>query len=124
MKIATGYSSEHIIPKSTTMTMGILLGVPCVNTKKGFSLAKAMKDKGPVWDAIVGENKLHPTKIEEDGNWWFADLILNRPLTSVLSMNKSKECDFLVFSKHKNFSGIEVNCQDNELCFSLLCQAT
>jgi hypothetical protein len=61
MKIAIGYSSDHIIPKSMTMTMGILLGFPCVNTKKGFSLTKGMKDKGLVWDEIVGENKLHPS---------------------------------------------------------------
>jgi len=54
MKISIGYSIEHIIPKSTTMMMGILLGVPFVNTKKGFRLAKAMKYKGLVWDAIVG----------------------------------------------------------------------
>ena len=80
-----------------------------------------MKDKGPIWDAIVGENKLHPTKIEEDGNWWFAHLIINRPLPSVLSMNKSKECDFIVFSKHKKLFGIEVNCQDNELVSPNLC---
>eukprot|EP00253_Pinus_taeda_P031333 PITA_31333 len=64
---------------------------------EGFNLAEAMKDKGPVWDAIVRENKLRPTKIEEVGNWWFADLMLNRPLASVLSMNKSKEYGFFGF---------------------------
>jgi len=64
---------------------------------EGFSLVEAMKDKGPVWDAIVGENKLHPTKIEEVGNWWFADLILNPPWGAVLSMNKSKEYGFFGF---------------------------
>jgi len=64
---------------------------------EGFSLAEAMKDKGPVWDALVRENKLHPTKIEEVGNWWFADFTLNLPQEMVNSMNKSKEYGFFGF---------------------------
>eukprot|EP00253_Pinus_taeda_P026906 PITA_26906 len=64
---------------------------------EGFSLAEAMKDKGPVWDAIVRENKLHPTKFEEMGNWWLADSILNLPLELVHSMNKNKEYGFFGF---------------------------
>jgi len=64
---------------------------------EGFSLAEAMKDKGPVWDAIVQENKLHPTKIKDVGTWWFADLILNVPWGFAHSMNKSKEYGFFGF---------------------------
>jgi hypothetical protein len=72
---------------------------------EGFSLAEAMKDKGPVWDAIVGENKLHPTKIEEVGNWWFADLVLNPPMGVVFSMNKSKEYGFFGFRNTETSMG-------------------
>jgi len=64
---------------------------------EGFSLAETMKDKGLVWDAIVRENKLHPTKIEEVGIWWFADLTLNLPQETIHSMNKSKEYGFFGF---------------------------
>ncbi|GLJ25473.1 hypothetical protein SUGI_0487670 [Cryptomeria japonica] len=64
---------------------------------EGFSLAKAMKDKGPVWDAIVKENNLLPTKVEEVGNWWFADHVLNAPFECANSMNKSKEHGFFGF---------------------------
>lgn len=68
---------------------------------EGFSLVEAMKDKNLVWDAIVNENKLRPTKIKEVGNWWFADLILNPPWGAVLSMNKSKDMVSLGFETHK-----------------------
>eukprot|EP01018_Ginkgo_biloba_P015825 Gb_22743 [translate_table: standard] len=64
---------------------------------EGFSLAEEMKDKGPIWDAIVKENKLCPTKLEEVGNWWFADIILNSPIEYANSMNKSKEYGFFGF---------------------------
>ena len=64
---------------------------------EGFSLDEAMTDKGLVWDAIVRENKLYSTKIEEVGNWWFANSVLNKRLDSFLSMNKSKEYGFLGF---------------------------
>ncbi|GLJ15410.1 hypothetical protein SUGI_0252960 [Cryptomeria japonica] len=43
------------------------------------------------------ENNLCPTKIEEVGTWWFADLILNAPFEGVYSVNKSKEYDFFGF---------------------------
>ncbi|KAH9310595.1 hypothetical protein KI387_025630, partial [Taxus chinensis] len=64
---------------------------------EGFSLAEAMKDKGPVWDAIVKENNLFPTKVEEVGTWWVADIFLNNFTDSSLSMNKSKEHGFFGF---------------------------
>ncbi|GLJ30634.1 hypothetical protein SUGI_0606580 [Cryptomeria japonica] len=64
---------------------------------EGFSLAEAMKDKGPIWEAIVKENNLCPTKIEEVGTWWFVDLMLNIPFEAAFSMNKSKEYGFFGF---------------------------
>lgn len=67
----------------------------------GQSFAEAMKDKGPIWDEIVRENQLEPTKLEDVGLWWFADIILGGE--SVLdSMNKSKEHGFLGFRNSKN----------------------
>ncbi|CAL0319041.1 unnamed protein product [Lupinus luteus] len=66
-----------------------------------LKLEELMKDKGPVWDEIVKENELLPTKLEEVGDWWFSDLILG--MDSVLdSMNKSKEHGFLGFRNSKN----------------------
>ncbi|GLJ30620.1 hypothetical protein SUGI_0606350 [Cryptomeria japonica] len=64
---------------------------------EGFSLAEAMKDKGPVWEAIVKENNLRPTKIDEVANWWTVDFGLNCPFLNPVSMNKSKEHGFFGF---------------------------
>ncbi|XP_054819645.1 3-oxo-Delta(4,5)-steroid 5-beta-reductase-like [Prosopis cineraria] len=64
-------------------------------------LSEMMKDKGPVWDKIVKENQLQPTKLEEVGDWWFADFMLR--VDSVLdSMNKAKEHGFFGFRNSKN----------------------
>ena len=60
------------------------------------SLVDLMKDKGSVWDEIVRENQLQPTKLEEVGVWWFGDL-LHMVGDFVDSMNKSKEYGFLGF---------------------------
>ncbi|XP_075635138.1 3-oxo-Delta(4,5)-steroid 5-beta-reductase-like isoform X1 [Castanea sativa] len=65
-----------------------------------ISLVELMKDKGSVWDEIVRENKLQPTKLEEVGAWWFADLMLKGG-DFVDSMNKSKEYGFLGFRNSK-----------------------
>lgn len=61
------------------------------------SMKELMKDKGPVWDVIVEEHDLVPTKLEDVGHWWFVDFTLNTPITAVLSMNKSKDLGFLGF---------------------------
>lgn len=66
-----------------------------------LSLEKIMKDKGPVWEEIVKENQLQPTKLEEVGLWWFADLTLGGE-GLLASMNKSKEHGFLGFRNSKN----------------------
>ncbi|KAH0977872.1 hypothetical protein GBA52_027591 [Prunus armeniaca] len=60
------------------------------------SMEEMMKDKGPVWDEIVRENGLVPTKLEEIGNWWFVDVIFGVE-SSVDSMNKSKDHGFVGF---------------------------
>ncbi|XP_028772601.1 3-oxo-Delta(4,5)-steroid 5-beta-reductase [Neltuma alba] len=66
-----------------------------------LKLAEMMKEKGLIWDEIVKENQLQPTKLEEVGNWWFADFMLR--VESVLdSMNKAKEHGFLGFRNSKN----------------------
>nr|ASK39428.1 Iridoid Synthase [Swertia mussotii] len=60
------------------------------------SLAERMKDKGPVWDEIVKQNKLTPTKLEEVATFWFADVIFSGECM-LDSMSKSKEHGFLGF---------------------------
>ncbi|XP_058069977.1 (S)-8-oxocitronellyl enol synthase ISY1-like [Magnolia sinica] len=64
---------------------------------QGFKLAEAMREKGPVWEQIVIEKDLLPTKVEEVGIWWFVDLCFNVPESFLASMNKSKEHGFLGF---------------------------
>nr|AIW09143.1 progesterone 5-beta-reductase 1 [Catharanthus roseus] len=65
------------------------------------SLEEMMKDKEAVWEEIVRENGLLPTKLEEVGGFWFVDFIfgVEYPLDS---MNKSKEHGFLGFRNSKN----------------------
>lgn len=65
------------------------------------TLQEMMKDKGPVWDEIVREKDLLPTKLEEVGVWWFADVVLGFE-TPLDSMNKSKEHGFLGFRNSKS----------------------
>ncbi|CAA2986105.1 3-oxo-Delta(4,5)-steroid 5-beta-reductase-like [Olea europaea subsp. europaea] len=68
---------------------------------KNLTLLEMMKDKGKVWDEIVRENGLTPTKLEDVGVWWFADTMLS--LKCLLdTMNKSKEHGFLGFRNSKN----------------------
>ncbi|VFQ68386.1 unnamed protein product [Cuscuta campestris] len=64
------------------------------------TLEEVMKGKGHVWDEIVRENGLVPTKLEEVGQWWFVDFVLSIecPLDT---MNKSKEHGFLGFRNTK-----------------------
>ncbi|KAH0990028.1 hypothetical protein GBA52_001511 [Prunus armeniaca] len=68
-----------------------------------LSLVEMMKGKEGVWEEIVKENELQPTKLEEVGVWWFADYVLGGE--AVLdSMNKSKEHGFLGFrNSYKSF---------------------
>ncbi|KAJ1375310.1 hypothetical protein SESBI_51154 [Sesbania bispinosa] len=73
-------------------------------------LSEMMKDKGAVWEEIVRENGLQHTKLEEVGDWWFVDVILE--MEGVLdTMNKAKEHGFLGFRNSKNsfISWIEKN---------------
>ncbi|XP_057720690.1 (S)-8-oxocitronellyl enol synthase CYC2-like [Arachis stenosperma] len=63
-------------------------------------LSELMKDKGGVWDEIVKKNNLQATKLEDVGDWWFADIILG--MEAVLdNMNKAKEHGFLGFRDSK-----------------------
>ncbi|XP_068657386.1 3-oxo-Delta(4,5)-steroid 5-beta-reductase-like [Aristolochia californica] len=69
---------------------------------EGFSMTEAMKDKGLVWGEIVREKELTETPLEEVGNWWFVDKMLNPDNSYLDSMNKSKEHGFLGFRNTKN----------------------
>lgn len=71
-------------------------GVEFGEVDEELNVEEMMKDKGPVWDEIVRQNGLVPTKLENVGNWWFLDIIFR--LDSTLdSMNKSKEHGFVGF---------------------------
>ncbi|CAI9786283.1 unnamed protein product [Fraxinus pennsylvanica] len=63
---------------------------------QNLTLQELMKDKGMVWDEIVQENGLTPTKLEDVGVWWFAEVILGTECF-LDTMNKSKEHGFLGF---------------------------
>jgi hypothetical protein len=64
-------------------------------------LTEMMKDKGGVWEEIVRENRLLNTKLEDVGDWWFADFMMR--VEGVLdNMNKAKEHGFLGFRNSKN----------------------
>ncbi|KAG0492667.1 hypothetical protein HPP92_006065 [Vanilla planifolia] len=68
-----------------------------------FKLEEAMAGKEKLWEQIVRENQLAPTKLEEVGNWWFVDLMLNVG-NCLDNMNKSKEHGFLGFrNSEKSF---------------------
>nr|ASF57706.1 geranial reductase 1 [Caladenia plicata] len=67
-----------------------------------FKLETAMKGKEDLWEKIVEECQLAPTRLEEVGNWWFVDIVLNMEEEHVDSMNKSKEHGFLGFRNTKN----------------------
>ncbi|XP_047164447.1 (S)-8-oxocitronellyl enol synthase ISY1 [Vigna umbellata] len=67
----------------------------------GLRLSEAMKDKGPVWDEIVSQNQLLPTKLDEVGDWWFVDIMFSGE-GLLDSMNKAKEHGFLGFRNSKN----------------------
>lgn len=63
-------------------------------------LSEMMKEKGAVWEEIVKKNGLQRTKLEDVGDWWFADLILR--MEAVLdSMNKAREHGFFGFRDSK-----------------------
>lgn len=60
-------------------------------------LSQTMKDKGPVWDKIVREYGLYPSKLEDVAHWWFLEGSLSYPRDVLMSMNKSKEHGFFGF---------------------------
>ncbi|XP_020551511.1 3-oxo-Delta(4,5)-steroid 5-beta-reductase-like isoform X1 [Sesamum indicum] len=77
-------------------------GVECGEHEEGQTITfeGLMKDKGGVWDEMVRENGLTPTKLEDVGLWWFADVILGNKCF-LDTMNKSKEHGFLGFRNSK-----------------------
>ena len=77
-------------------------GVQCGEFDEKFklSLQEMMKNKGPVWEEIVREKGLVPTKLEDVGSWWFVDVVLGSE-TLLDSMNKSKEYGFVGFRNSK-----------------------
>ncbi|KAG1366855.1 3-oxo-Delta(4,5)-steroid 5-beta-reductase [Cocos nucifera] len=62
-----------------------------------FKLEDAMKGKEGLWEKMVAEHELAPTRLEQVGNWWFADAVLGLEEEYLDSMNKSKEHGFLGF---------------------------
>ncbi|BFG18294.1 hypothetical protein Pyn_27089 [Prunus yedoensis var. nudiflora] len=66
-----------------------------------LSLVELMKGKERVWEEIVTENQLQPTRLEEVGVWWFVDVWLGGE-GLLCSMNKSKEHGFVGFRNSRN----------------------
>lgn len=66
-----------------------------------LSLVEMMKDKGGVWEEIVRENQLRPTKLEEVGMWELVEIVLGGG-AELSSMNKSKEHGFVGFRNSTN----------------------
>ncbi|XP_020101838.1 3-oxo-Delta(4,5)-steroid 5-beta-reductase [Ananas comosus] len=60
--------------------------------EKRFKLAEAMEGKEQLWAEM-----LTPTRLDEVGNWWFADIMFGYDAEHLDSMNKSKEHGFLGF---------------------------
>lgn len=78
-------------------------GVECGGFDEKYSnlsLQEMMKNKGAVWEEIVREKGLVPTKLEEVGAWWFVDDVLGGECF-LDSMNKSKEHGFVGFRNSK-----------------------
>ncbi|GMN37726.1 hypothetical protein TIFTF001_007062 [Ficus carica] len=73
----------------------------CSDGDERLTLEEMMKDKSEVWDQIVKENDLVPTKLEEVGCWWFAEVMLTYS-SCMDSMNKSKEFGFVGFRNSKS----------------------
>ncbi|KAF2312225.1 hypothetical protein GH714_028613 [Hevea brasiliensis] len=68
---------------------------------KRWSLAEMMKDMGPIWDEIVKEKQLFPTRLEEVANWWLLDVVFQLEVSHLDTMNKSKEHGFVGFRNSK-----------------------
>ncbi|XP_072990019.1 3-oxo-Delta(4,5)-steroid 5-beta-reductase [Typha latifolia] len=67
-----------------------------------FKLEEAMKGKEEVWEEMVKEYELVPVRLDEVGNWWYADIMFNVEGEHLDSMNKSKEHGFLGFRNTVN----------------------
>ncbi|KAL9448006.1 hypothetical protein AB3S75_015476 [Citrus x aurantiifolia] len=65
-------------------------------------LEEIMKGKESVWEEIVRENQLQPTKLNEVAVWSYVDMVMNIGAGYLVSMNKSKEHGFLGFRNSKN----------------------
>ncbi|XAR52896.1 3-oxo-5-beta-steroid 4-dehydrogenase [Bertholletia excelsa] len=77
-------------------------GVECGEYEgENLKLEEMMREKGPVWEEMVREYGLTPTRLEEVGNWWFVDVVLSAA-AMLDTMNKSKEHGFLGFRNSKN----------------------
>ncbi|KAJ8565424.1 hypothetical protein K7X08_008000 [Anisodus acutangulus] len=70
--------------------------------EKIIPLSELMKDKGPVWDKIVRDNKLVSTMLQEVGLWEFADILLAKGTSRLSSINRSKEHGFIGFRNSTN----------------------
>ncbi|XP_010905261.1 3-oxo-Delta(4,5)-steroid 5-beta-reductase [Elaeis guineensis] len=62
-----------------------------------FKLEDAMKGREALWEEMVAEHGLAPTRLEDVGNWWFVDAVFGAEEMYLGSMNKSKEHGFLGF---------------------------
>jgi nucleoside-diphosphate-sugar epimerase len=58
-------------------------------------LEQQMAGAEPVWDRLVAEHGLVPTRLTELASWWHSDADLGRELETFTDMNKSRRFGFL-----------------------------
>lgn len=89
--------------------LAAFFGVP-VGEVRPRSLAASMADKGGVWDRIVAENGLVPTKMEDLVDWRWGDFVFGSAFDNVSSTVKLRQSGF-------------TRCKDSEECYlESLCQ--
>lgn len=68
-------------------------GIACVEPQT-FSLTEAMRDKDPVWDAMVKRHGLQAHALGALANWPFGDFIFNVSVDAFFDVNKARRFGF------------------------------
>ena len=62
--------------------------------QRHISLTRLMADKGPVWDRIVADHKLHPYRYEQIAAWAFGDFVFASDYDIVSDTAKARRFGF------------------------------
>lgn len=79
---------QHLWPKFAEF-FGMELAAP-----RHMPLARAMADKGPVWDRIVAEHGLRPHSYQEIVAWGYPESVFNSDYDIVSSTSKARQLGF------------------------------